>query len=364
MEAMKDKYSRAFFEQFVPIVKGAYSAFDEHNFLNLIYDDAWEGRELKQRIRHVAVTLTRTLPHNYEEAIDILTGIAPQCRGFEYLFFPDFVELNGLEHYDTSVRALEQFTVYSSAEFAVRPFIIQDPGRMMQQMRQWATHENEHVRRLATEGCRPRLPWGISLALFKQDPHPILPILNALKEDSSEYVRKSVANNLNDISRDHPRLVLDIAEEWYGHNPLTDWIVRHGLRSMIKKGDPEALALFGLGDCTSLNVQALNVMDERVAVGDDLHFSFEIVNQSDEPRKVRIEYEIGYMRSNGKLSPKRFKLSEKMYNTGLTTTMKKHSFKPITTRKYYSGEHRLAIIVNGQEMASVPFELNFPQGSL
>lgn len=357
MEAMKDKYSRAFFAQFVPIVKGAYTSFDEENFLNLIYDDGWEGRELKQRIRHVAMTLTRTLPPDYETAIGILTRIAPQCRGFEYLFFPDFVELNGLEHVETSIRALEQFTVYSSAEFAVRPFIIQDPDRMMQQMRSWASHENEHVRRLATEGCRPRLPWGISLTLIKQDPQPILPILTRLREDPSEYVRKSVANNLNDISRDHPALVLQLAREWYGRNPLTDWIVRHGLRSLIKKGNPEALELFGLGNCANLNVQALHVVNERVAVGDDLCFSFEMMNQSDETRKVRIEYEIGYMRSNGSLSPKRFKLSEKMYSPGATIILKKHSFKPITTRKYYPGEHRLGIVVNGQEMASVRFEL-------
>ncbi|MNH95531.1 hypothetical protein D3C73_481800 [compost metagenome] len=357
MDALKDLYSRTFFDQFVSIVKGAYSSFDEQNFLNLIYDDAWEGRELKQRIRHIAVALTRTLPHNYETAIGILTEIAPQCRGFEYLFFPDFVELNGLDQYDISIPALKQFTTYSSAEFAVRPFITKEPERMMQQMLRWSSHENEHVRRLATEGCRPRLPWGVSLTIFKEDPQPILPILNALKEDPSEYVRKSVANNLNDISRDHPNLVLDIAKEWVGHNPLTDWIVRHGLRSLIKKGDPKALDLFGLGDCTDLEIQTLKVVNPRVTVGEDLHFSFEILNLSDEPRKVRIEYEIGYMRNNGKLSSKRFKLSEKMYNPGVTTIMKKHSFKPITTRKYYPGEHRLGIIVNGQEMASVPFEL-------
>ncbi|USB31834.1 DNA alkylation repair protein [Paenibacillus sp. YPG26] len=357
MDALKDLYSRDFFDQFVCIVKEAYSLFDEQTFLNLIYDDAWEDRELKQRIRHIAATLTRTLPDRYGDAIGILTEIAPKCKGFEYLFFPDFVELNGLEHYDISIRALEHFTSSSSSEFAVRPFIIQDPERMMQQMLKWSSSDSEHVRRLASEGCRPRLPWGISLTLFKQDPQPILPILEALKEDTSEYVRKSVANNLNDISKDHPELVLDIAKEWNGHNPNTDWIVRHGLRTLIKRGNPQALALFGLGDCSALEVQVLTVINPSVIVGDYLHFSFDILNQSDEPRKVRIEYEIGYMRSNGQLSLKRFKLSERLYNPGVTTIVKKQSFKPITTRKYYPGMHRLGIIVNGQEMATVPFEL-------
>ncbi|WP_068618710.1 DNA alkylation repair protein [Paenibacillus tuaregi] len=357
MEALKEVYSRSFFEQFVKVVKREYPPFDKDRFFELIYDQAWPDRELKMRIRHVADVLTQTLPPTYEEALGILMRIAPECRGFEYLFLADFVELNGLGDYENSIKALEMFTVCASSEFAVRPFILKDPDRMMAQMLAWSTHQNEHLRRLASEGCRPRLPWGVSLQMFKADPGPILLILDNLKQDSSEYVRKSVANNLNDISKDHPELVLDISKRWYGHHPHTDWIVRHACRSLLKQGNPDALGLFGLGNAEGIDVHQLVTSTPQLKVGEDLIFSFHIQNLSNDPRKLRIEYEIGFVKKNGSLSPKRFKLSEKMYPPGTSSVSKKHSFKPITTRVYYAGQHKLSVIINGREAASVPFNL-------
>ncbi len=357
MDPLKNLYTPQFLEKFANIVKLEYSEFEPQHFMDLIYDEEWEARELKQRMRHIAQVLTETLPPSYAEALQILSSIAPQCRGFEYLFFPEFIEINGLEHDDLSIPALEHFTKFSSCEFAVRPFIQKDPEKMMQQMQQWAYNNNEHVRRLASEGCRPRLPWAASLNAFKKNPAPILPILETLKEDSSEYVRKSVANNLNDISKDHPELVLELARRWYGQHPHTDWIVRHACRSLLKKGNPAALSLFGFEGSADIEVHSLEVSTPIVKIGEDLIFTCTIHNNTALSRKLRIEYEIGFVKANGSQSPKRFKLSEKEYTGGESAVIKKHSFKLITTRQYYVGEHRLTLIVNGQELASVTFEL-------
>ena len=121
------------------------------------------------------------------------------------------IEVYGLGYPEESLHALEQITRLVSAEFAVRPFILRDPDRTMEYFRRWSLDENATVRRLASEGCRPRLPWAVALPMFKKDPSPLLPILENLKDDASLYVRKSVANNLNDISKDHPDLVLELA---------------------------------------------------------------------------------------------------------------------------------------------------------
>lgn len=360
MDALKDLYSEDFFNQFIPVVEGAYPSFNRKHFLDLIYDEEWGGRELKQRIRHVANALTQTLPTPYEKAIDVLKAVAPKCRGFEYLFLPEFVEINGLEQFQISISALEVFTRSSSAEFAVRPFLLKYPDRMMAQMLEWSKHDDEHLRRLASEGCRPRLPWGIGLQMYKINPAPILPILDALKTDPSEYVRKSVANNLNDISKDHPRLVLELAREWYGHHPHTDWIVRHACRTLLKQGHPEALDLFGLGNFANIETQHLVVLTPELVIGEDLRFAFELLNASSNSCKLRLEYEIGHVRKNGSLSLKRFRLSEKDYSPGRYAFTKKHSFKPITTRVYYPGQHQLNIIVNGRVSASASFVLVGP----
>lgn len=156
------RYTPDFFNRLIVVVKQQYPAFDSTRFLNLIYDDHWEQEQLKQRIRHISNSLRLTLPASYRDALSVLTPIAPQCRGVEYLFFPDFVECFGLDDWSASIPALACFTSFSSSEFAVRPFIVQDPARMMNQMLHWSTDPDPHIRRLASEGCRPRLPWAMA----------------------------------------------------------------------------------------------------------------------------------------------------------------------------------------------------------
>ncbi|MBU9711703.1 DNA alkylation repair protein [Evansella tamaricis] len=355
-EALKNMYNRAFFEEFSATVKSAYHEFDKEKFLGQIFNKQWGEMELKQRMRHITTVLGDHLPP-YEGAIEILVEIAPNCSGFPYLFFPDYVEVFGLEHWDTSVMALEEFTKYSSAEFAVRPFIIKDQEKMMGQMKQWSEHENHHVRRLASEGCRPRLPWGMVLRPLKQDPTSIFPILEQLKQDPSEYVRKSVSNNLNDISKDHPEKVKQITRDWMGVHPHTDWIVKHACRTLLKAGDVETLELFGYTAPTNVSVNDLTLSTDQITLGERLLFSFVLKNESQESKKLRVEYAVDYRKANGKLSRKIFQLSSKSYPAGAYTINRHQDFKNLTTRKHYDGIHGLSILVNGEELARTEFYL-------
>lgn len=356
-DALKLMYNQSFFDQFATKLGQAYPLFDTGQFISLIFDEHWEERELKRRIRHISHVLTATLPESYREALEVLSSVADACSGFPYLFFPDFVELNGLDDWEASLPALALFTRYSSAEFAVRPFIMQDAARMMAQMERWAQDDNEHVRRLASEGCRPRLPWGMALEAFKADPAPILPILDKLKADASEYVRRSVANNLNDISKDHPELVLSIARDWYGNHPHTDWVVKHACRGLLKKGHPNALALFGFHGDADVEIRDLALSAPEVAIGGRLGFSFQLRNNGSEAKPLRIEYGIDFVKASGKTSRKLFKLSESAYKPGVTELSRSQSFQDFTTRKHYPGTHRLSIVVNGAELAEISFEV-------
>ena len=260
-------------------------------------------------------------------------------------------------NWQLSIEALERYTPYSSSEFAVRPFIVKDERRMMAQMYAWSKHEKEHVRRLASEGCRPRLPWGQALTAFKKDPVPILPILEQLKSDTSLYVRKSVANNLNDISKTHPDLVAALAKGWYGDNEYTNWIVKHGCRTLLKNGNQEVLAIFGYRDSDSIDVDDFRLETDRISVGESITFSFTIL--ANQEAKIRLEYGIDYVKANGKRSRKIFQISEiSMSEDEKKSYTKKHSFADLTTRKHYPGCHSIALIVNGLERCRGDFELH------
>jgi 3-methyladenine DNA glycosylase AlkC len=272
--------------------------------------------------------------------------------------FNDFVEVYGQDekNWDLSINAFEKYTMLWSAEFAVRPFIISNEKRMMAQMLAWSKHENEHVRRLASEGCRPALPWAMALPNFKKDPAPVLPILEQLKADSSQYVRKSVANNLNDISKTRPDIVTEIAKDWYGKNENTNWIIKHGCRTLLKQGNRDILALFGQCDTQNIEVGAFGLETTSVSIGGDLNFSFDI--SAKEATKARLEYAIEYMKANSKKSKKIFKVSEVSLKANEKKSYtRKHSFEDLSTRKHYPGAHSITLIVNGAEQGTIDFEL-------
>jgi 3-methyladenine DNA glycosylase AlkC len=360
-EPLKNMYNQAFFDDMVAAFTQIQPSFNRGAFFERIFDAAWDARPLKERTHHVAAVLRAVLPGEYGAAVDILKQAAPLLQRYSYqlMFFPDFVEMYGLDNWDISIPALAFFTQYISAEFAVRPFIAQDTARMMRQMLDWAGDDNHHVRRLASEGCRPRLPWATALPDFKRDPAPILPILERLKNDPSEYVRRSVSNNLNDIAKDHPDVVLKVLRRWSTDaTPETDWIIRRALRTLVKDGHSEALGLLGFNGA-AVAVKELTLSADAIQLGETLTFAFEIESQADAPQDLMIDYVVYFMKANGSLAPKVFKLTQRQIQPRETLRIqKKHAFVPISTRVYYPGEHGLALKINGTEFERQVFHIS------
>jgi len=350
-------FTPAFVDELGQSIAREHPAFDPARFAGLVFDELWGQRELKARMQHVAHCLAQTLPPEFPQALEILRAVAPAFHGFNAMIFADFVEQYGQDYWDLSMPVLAEFTPLASSEFAVRPFIARDPGRAMAYLEAWAEDGNEHVRRLASEGCRPRLPWGMALEVFKRDPAPILPVLEKLKEDESEYVRKSVANNLNDISKGHPGLVLDLCERWYGHSARTDWIVKHACRTLLKAGDSRALRLFGFGDARHLSVQELRLSSRQLPIGATLEYQFQLLVSTPQRCKVRLDLRVLYCRPSGKMGSKVFSIKEGEFEPGQHAISRRLSLADQSTRKHSPGEHSLAIIVNGVEKAQVTFDV-------
>lgn len=357
-ELLKDMYNKKTINEFALSIKSAYPKFQTEDFSNDVFDHEWNDLELKGRMKKVTATLGKYLPKDYEESIHILNKIAHEHSGFFAIIFPDFVETFGQDekYLDLSIESLKRYTPYSSSEFAVRPFIINHEERMLKEMLLWSTDQDEHVRRLASEGIRPSLPWAIALPKYKKDPTPILPILENLKNDESLYVRKSVANNLNDISKTHPELVINIAKRWYGQSKHTDWIVKHALRTLLKRANKDALEIFGYHDSSMINVNDFNITKDKISIGDNLEFSFNISSSMD--TKVRLEYSIDFVKKNNKMSNKVFQISESNIKKNETKHYDKiHSFKDLSTRTHYPGIHSISLIVNGVEKEKKSFEV-------
>ena len=359
-EALKDIFfTREFMDRLSAAIVAHYPAFDTGAFLDDIYTPGWDELALKARMRHTTQALGRQLPADFRAALDILNQAeaALDHHDFDLMVFSDYVALYGIDDWEASLPAMEKFTQRMSAEYAVRPFIIADQPRMMAQMLAWAHHDHEQVRRLATEGCRPRLPWGVSLPALKADPSPILPILDRLKDDPAETVRRSVANNLNDIAKDNPDVVIDVLRGWHTHDtPEIQWVTSHALRTLIKKGDPRALELIGYAAGGAFSVSNLTVEPAAVALGDSIILSFTVESHSDRPQNLMIDYVMHFMKANGQLRPKVFKLARRQIGPGATIDIsRKHSFRAISTRVYYPGSHAVEIQINGQVCARAEF---------
>ena len=356
-ELLKDNLNITTVSGFAFCVQSVYHPFRTDDFIKSTIDETWDCLELKARGRRICLNLRKYLPADYGTALGILDEVVKiNDNGWFNLVFPDFVEVYGQEeeNWDLSIAALERYTQYGSSELAVRPFIANHEERMMAQMLAWSKHENEHVRRLSSEGCRPLLPWGQVLHRLKADPSPILPILTQLKTDPSPYVRKSVANNLNDISKTNPDFVAKLAQDWYGENKQTDWIIKHGVRTLLKKGNREVLALFGFDDADSVEVNDFRIVSPDVLIGDDLSFTFTVLTKA--AMKVRLEYGIDYLKANGKRNRKIFQISEiSLKANGKKMYARKHSFADVSVRKHYPGTHSVTLIVNGAERGTLDF---------
>ena len=373
-EPLKNMLNEQFLDRFSKALKLVID-LDQQKFVSQIMDDEWENRELMQRLRHITTVLKDFLPPDYKEAIAKILELLNHVKdthdfsevddtkfglSLEYGWILScFVEQYGVDDYQTSIRAIEEITQFTSCEGAVRPFIIKYPDEMMKQMLAWSKHEHWGVRRLSSEGCRPRLPWHMALPDLKENPTPILPILENLKNDVSRFVRLSVANNLNDIAKDNPKTVIDLARKWQGESENIDWILKHGCRTLLKQGNAEAMEIFGFGSAAqNISIEDFRILTPKVQVGKSFEFSFKLLNKNSKKTKIRLEYGIYYQKANGTLSKKVHKISEKEYaEHSMTSITRKHPFKVVTTRVLYSGLHQVSLIINGKELEKYDFEL-------
>jgi 3-methyladenine DNA glycosylase AlkC len=365
MEPFKNVFNPKFYSGFCRMLTEIHPSFETEVFTKNIFDDQWEARELKERMRHTTLVLHEFLTQDFKQDLDILVKVSEKVigtvnttEGLAYMFIPDYLEVYGIEHKEISLNAMKTITQLASCEFAIRPFIINYPEEVIPVLYEWAKDVNEHVRRLASEGSRPRLPWGQAIKALKLDPTPILELLNSLKNDESEYVRRSVANNLNDISKDHHELVIEIAESWIGQSKEVDWVVKHACRTLLKAGNQRVMRLFGYGSSEEFKVEQFRITNPKVNLGEYVHFEFDLVNTAKEDKQVRLEYATYFLLKNGEHSRKVFKISEKEYTAGSTSRIERRQhFKPITTRVYYEGLHKIAPIINGVEYEAASFEL-------
>lgn len=336
---------------FGKVLREVYPEFRTEEFIAAVCDKQWAARELKEKMRHTTLCLHQFLPQDFQQAVDILVAIVPKVTGFEAIVLPDYIEVYGLEHWTISLPALGELTKCGSSEFGIRPFLNKDLKGTMKFMLDWADSEDFRVRRFASEGCRPRLPWASGVPALKKDPSLILPILEKLKDDPEEFVRKSVANNLNDISKDHPELVLDTCEHWQGNSPRTDWIIKHACRTLLKQGNKRAMLLFGFANPERMSINELLFSNPAPKIGEAITFSFNLKLDTREKQKVRLEYIVHYIKANGKPSPKVFQIKEVLMQPGEYPVTKKHSFKNMSTRKHYPGRHRFEVVINGEAKA-------------
>lgn len=355
---LKECFDEARFRQVAGLLGSVHGGFSQRRFMR----KALQGLEelsLIQRLRRMTESVQEALGLDYLESVEVLKLLAPKLESsLVTLFLPDFVGVYGRQHFDESMEALKYFTRFGSSEFAVREFLRLDLVRGLEWMYEWSLDEDEHVRRLASEGCRPRLPWSFRLEALMGDPRPALPILENLKRDGSLYVRKSVANHLNDISKDHPQLVLDWIGEWGLEHEYTAWIAKRALRTLIKRGDKEALALFGAGALPEVEVEQWEVEPREMVLGETLMLELRMKSVAEREQRLVIDYVIHYVKKAGSSSAKVFKWKEVVLGGGEELWLrKKQRMQNFTTRVHHAGRHRVEVMVNGEKLAETEFLL-------
>jgi 3-methyladenine DNA glycosylase AlkC len=331
--------------------------------------DGYAPLALLDRGRQVARALARHLPQDFETAADIvIASLGPKLERTEnngmapffYLPHTMFVSDNGIARFEASMRALYELTQRFTAEMAIRPFIVKDTERTLARLRDWSGDPNVHVRRLVSEGTRPRLPWAMRLPAFQRDPAPVIALLERLKDDPELYVRRSVANNLNDIGKDHPAILTDVAAKWLTKaSPERAWIVRHALRSAIKRGEAAALAVLDYAPVKQIRIAHAEIVPKRAKIGGKLTIAFDVTNAGKAPARLMVDFRIHYVKAKGSTSPKTFKLSALDLAAGETVSLRKSvSLQEMTTRKHYPGEHRIDAVINGAVTPLGSFKLS------
>jgi len=358
MEPLKEMFNREFYRYFAGVFADSDKNFNATAFISDVTANLDE-LSLNGRLRNTAIVLQQHLPKEFKKAVDVLYKAAPALRrGYTALVLPDFIALYGKEDFHLSMEALRDFTTLGSSEFAIRVFLKMDLDKTLKVMEDWAEHKDPHVRRLASEGSRPRLPWSFKLEEIIKTPSLTTSILEKLKTDEALYVRKSVANHLNDISKDNTAYMLQLLKSWDNTHPHTSWIIKHASRTLIKKGDQESLSMFNFEQDVRVHVGSFKLNAHHVKLGEELQFSFELSSLKDAPQKLVVDYAIHYVKASGEQSKKVFKLKEIMLLSGqVLQVSKKQLFKDLTTRKHYAGKHIVEIIVNGKELGRKEFDL-------
>ena len=363
--AFKDYFSRKAAGMLAAQVSSAWPKFDRKKFVRLACVDL-DALEFAGRVQQFSSALAATLPTDVPRALRILTKSLPKplptCDQVTdgWLQWPvgQFIADHGLPHFDDSMIAMLALTKRFTSEFAVRPFVEQRPKDTFGRLLALTEDPNPHVRRWCSEGTRPRLPWGKRLRDLVADPSPIWPILEALRDDSELYVRRSVANNMNDIAKDHAALVIRRCRRWIKKAPdERQWVVKRALRTLIKAGDPGALAIVGYGPPKGLSA-SVSVRPKRIAIGGSVELSAQLDSTSRTAQDLLIDYVVHYVRSGKKSSPKVFKWKTISLAPNASVTIKKqHAMKPTTIRALYPGVHRVELQVNGSRIADTAFRL-------
>ncbi len=339
----------------------AHPGFDERAYLAQARKGL-DALSIMQRMSHAADGLRAHLPADYPQALKAVRKMAPRLPGgFVAMVLPEFVGRHGLAHFVLSLDALRELTPYSSAEFALRPYLAQDPDAVLALALRWAEDENEHVRRLASEGTRPRLPWARRLPLLAAEPQRTRPLLEKLRADPSDYVRRSVANHLNDLAKEHPDWVLALLEGWPKEQAETRWIVKHALRNLIKAGHPRALKLVGVTPGAKVKLTSFEVSPVTLRLGQTLQLNTTLISTTDQAQKLVVDYAIHYVKKNGETSRKVFKLRTLELEGGAGLALeKRQTIADFTTRVHYPGRHAVELLVNGLTVAQGHFALKKP----
>jgi 3-methyladenine DNA glycosylase AlkC len=326
--------------------------------------------ELIDRGKHIAAALGEHLPPAYPGAINVLlrslgpehatdelvgVGMAP----FFYLPHVLFVAQRGLDHFELSMRAQYELTKRFSAEGSIRPYIANEPERTFAVLRKWTRDENPHVRRLVSEGTRLRLPWAIRVAWLDQNPERVIELLELLKDDATTLVRRSVANNLNDLGKVYPNLLIDTCAAWLeGASAQRVALVEHALRSAVKRGEAGALGLLGFGKKPMVALEGVRFQPKKVAIGGQVSVSFTLRSTARTAQSLLVDLAVHFLKANGSSSPKVFKCKRvELPARGKVDLAAKVSLAVHTTRKPRPGTHAVDVLVNGTAMRAGEFQV-------
>lgn len=368
MEPLKNIFNLQLIDTMANNIAAVYPQFAVKEFIKMASENL-DDLEMKPRAFQIYKALLHFLPNNFEESAQIciqsfgaeLSENQNSAFGlsvFYYLPFSDWISEQGVapEKLPTSFKFLSELTKRFTAEFAVRKFLIEFPEQTMDFIHQCSQSNNLHLRRFASEGIRPYLPWGLQIKSFAQNPQPIFEVLQKLMHDENEYVQKSVGNNLNDITKNHPDLVIDFLKP-YAQNPTKGQqkIIHLATRNLIKKGYSKAFQLLNYTTQIQCTAQ-LKISPSTIKMGETITLEAQIQSNSTLSQNLLIDYCIYFVRANGKNNTKVFKWKKLLLNSQESLQLQtQYSFKPITTRKYYPGEHFISILINGNEIVKTSF---------